>query len=338
MPTASLQTALAGTGRFPLLVEPGNALSLHQCAQQHEAQISQLLLEHGALLFRGFGVREVEFGEFVNSLARERLSYTYRSTPRREVAQQVFTATEYPAHQHIPFHCENAYQSDWPMMLAFCCIQPAASGGETPLADVVRVTRRLPVQLVDEFRSRRVRYSRFYRPGTDLPWQDVFQTADPAVVAEFCAAHGIELTWAGADELSTSQVCQATATHPQLGVELWFNQAHLFHPSALGEEMAAMMLDLFGPDRLPRDARFGDGGPIDTRMLEIVREAFQNESVTFQWQSGDVLLVDNMQVAHGRTPFSGKRRVLVAMSDSYSSLERRVRDVSRVRRAEQTNE
>jgi alpha-ketoglutarate-dependent taurine dioxygenase len=334
VPTAALRTSLSGTGRFPLLVEPGGALSLQQHAQQHGEQISQLLLEHGALLFRGFGVREAEFGEFVNSLARERLSYNYRSTPRREVAQQVFTATEYPAHQHIPFHCENAYQRDWPMMLAFCCIQPAAGGGETPLADVIRATRRLPVQLVDEFRSRRVRYSRFYRPGTDLPWQDVFQTADPAVVAAFCAAHAIELTWAGADELSTSQVCQATATHPQLGVEVWFNQAHLFHPSALGAEMAAMMLDLFGPDRLPRDARFGDGGQIDTRMLEIVRDAFQSESVSFQWQAGDVLLVDNMQVAHGRGPFTGKRRVLVAMSDSYSGLERRLRDVARDRPAE----
>ena len=72
MPTASLQTALAGTGRFPLLVEPGDALSLHQCAQQHEAQISQLLLEHGALLFRGFGVREVEFGEFLEDIRLQR--------------------------------------------------------------------------------------------------------------------------------------------------------------------------------------------------------------------------------------------------------------------------
>jgi hypothetical protein len=119
---------------------------------------------------------------------------------------------------------------------------------------------------------------------------------------------------------------------------VWFNQAHLFHPSALGEEMAAMMLALFGPDRLPRDARFGDGGPIDTRMLEIVRDAFRSESVSFQWQSGDVLLVDNMQVAHGRAPFTGKRRVLVAMSNSYSSLERRLRDVAREPRAEHSGE
>ena len=32
------------------------------------------------------------------------------------------------------------------------------------------------------------------------------------------------------------------------------------------------------------------------------------------WRAGDVLLIDNMLTAHGRNPFSGKRSVVVGMS------------------------
>jgi ribulose-5-phosphate 4-epimerase/fuculose-1-phosphate aldolase len=35
----------------------------------------------------------------------------------------------------------------------------------------------------------------------------------------------------------------------------------------------------------------------------------------FPWESGDVLLLDNMRFAHSRKPFTGSRKVLVAMSD-----------------------
>jgi alpha-ketoglutarate-dependent taurine dioxygenase len=38
----------------------------------------------------------------------------------------------------------------------------------------------------------------------------------------------------------------------------------------------------------------------------------------FDWQQGDVLLQDNMSVAHAREPFSGERVVAVGMAEPYS--------------------
>ena len=47
------------------------------------------------------------------------LPYTYRSSPRTQVKGNVFTSTEYPADQRIPFHTEMSYTKTWPMKIGF---------------------------------------------------------------------------------------------------------------------------------------------------------------------------------------------------------------------------
>jgi alpha-ketoglutarate-dependent taurine dioxygenase len=131
--------------------------------------LRQDLLEHGALLFRGFPVDDVAaFDRVVRLLCGERMEYSFRSTPRTSLAPGIFTATEYPPQQEIPLHSENAYQRDWPLKVAFCCLTPPASGGETPIADLRRVTLALGTALVDTFESRRVRYAKHRRGGALL--------------------------------------------------------------------------------------------------------------------------------------------------------------------------
>ena len=40
-------------------------------------------------------------------------------------------------------------------------------------------------------------------------------------------------------------------------------------------------------------------------------------AVRFDWQRGDVVMLDNMLAAHARDPFEGERRIVVAMGDIY---------------------
>ena len=66
---------------------------------------------------------------------------------------------------------------------------------------------------------------------------------------------------------------------------------------------------------LPRNAFYGDGLPIESSALDEIREAYRQSAVSFAWQSGDILLVDNMLMAHARAPFVGPRKIVVAMTD-----------------------
>lgn len=314
------QPLLPGS-RLPRLVTPNDGRDLLALAQDEREIIRTRLRDCGALLFRGFEVPDAKsFGAVIEAIGSQRLAYVYRSTPRDAVEDRVYTATVYPPPLEIPLHCENAYQRDWPMVLGFYCAEPPGEGGETPLADVRGVTGRIGPALLQRFGERGVRYVRNYGHGVDLPWPTVFQTQERSEVEAFCHDHDIAFEWRGGDKLWTAQVCQGTARHPVLGETVWFNQAHLFHVSSLGAQMADTMVKMFGMDGLPRHATYGDGEALEPEVLETTRAAFSQESLRFPWAKHDVLVLDNMQVAHGRRPYKGPRRVLAALAEPFSSV------------------
>lgn len=309
---------LCGERGGPLLVEGQGPLT--QAVVPELGEFKARLGEHGAILFRGFAVRDADdFDAFVSQWSADHLKYMYRSTPRSEVTRHVVTSTSYPASLEIPLHNENSYHRTWPRTVAFCCIEAAAQGGETPIAPMDAVTRRIGPQLTEKFQRKQVEYVRHYHEGIDLPWQSVFQTDSRDEVREYCDQNGIACEWLGGSLLRTSGIAQGVATHPRSGETVFFNQAHLFHVSSLGAGHAQALTELYGADRLPRHARYGDGSEIPEEDLGAVRSAFAESTIAFPWRNGDVLILDNMAYAHGRRPFKGGRKVLAALMDAHES-------------------
>ena len=98
---------------------------------------------------------------------------------------------------------------------------------------------------------------------------------------------------------------------------MWFNQAHLFHVSALEPAVREALVDAVGEENLPRNVYYGDGSVIDDATLAHVRLILERHKVVFPWRSGDVLMLDNMLAAHARSPFRGQRKIVVAMAEGH---------------------
>lgn len=308
---------------LPILFEatPGEALPLGEALPEMRLSVDKHLRTCGGVVFRGFSLDGADaFRAFAASFGHPLLTYEFGSTPRSQVTSGVYTSTEYPPHQHIPLHNEQAYTRDWPMKIWFYCMQAAPEGGETPIADSRAIHEAMPAAIREAFAQKGVMYVRNYGNGLDVPWQQVFGTDDRAQVEAYCARHGITCAWKEDGELRTRQVCQGTARHPVTGEWVWFNQAHLFHVSNLEPEVRESLLDIVEDEEdLPRNVLYGDGSPIDDATLATVRDVLERHKVSFPWASGDVVMLDNMLTAHARAPFKGPRKVIVAMAEAHGS-------------------
>jgi len=320
-PTELVKVELLQPGQpLPLVLQPTvDGVNLVTWAANNREWLETQLLQHGGILFRNFQVGIAEFEQLIQAISGDLLEYSYRSTPRTQVSGNIYTSTEYPAAQFIPLHNEMAYSRNWPMKIWFFCVQAAKQGGATPIADSRKVFDRIDPKIKQRFQQQQVMYVRNYGGNIDLPWQTVFQTADKSEVEKYCRQVGIEFAWGSDDRLRTRQVCQAIATHPKTGETVWFNQAHLFHISSLPPDVQQSLLTAFSEEDLPRNTYYGDGSPIENAVLDAIREIYQQESITFPWQDGDLLMLDNMLAAHGRKPFVGPRKVVVGMAEPFSN-------------------
>ena len=312
--------ALPGvSGDLPLLVQARHeGIDLQDALADLRVLSTERLEKCGGLLLRGFHVGGAErFREFAAGFGHPLLNYEFGSTPRSNVTSGVYTSTEYPAHQHIPLHNEQAYTREWPMRIWFYCVQAALVGGETPVADSREVYRRVPQAIRERFTERGLMYVRNFGNGLDVAWEQVFNTDNQQEVEAYCRLHSIECEWKDDGELRTRQLCQAVARHPRTAEWVWFNQAHLFHISNLPQEVRENLLEVVDEEDLPRNVYYGDGSPIEDSLLDEVRGVLEETKVVFPWYSGDVLMLDNMLAAHARSPFSGPRKVVVAMAEGH---------------------
>jgi alpha-ketoglutarate-dependent taurine dioxygenase len=139
-----------GSG-FPHCIHADSALAGRGAAEagawfaQTMPRLEPVLLRAGALLFRGFPLREAEdFRRAVAAMAPQLRGYAGGTSPRSQVAEGIYTSTEYPKQLEIPLHNEMSYSARWPQRLYFFCATAPQTGGETPLADSRRILQAMP--------------------------------------------------------------------------------------------------------------------------------------------------------------------------------------------------
>lgn len=304
-------------GQFlPLVIRPENeGVDILELASGQRDLLRERLLLHGGLLFRDFPNVSIEtFRQVILALSGRPLEYQERSSPRHEVSDSIYTSTDYRADHSIFLHNEQSYNITWPLHIYFHCVVAAPAGGATPLADCRKVYRRLSRSTREKLEAGGYCYARHFGESLGLPWTEAFQTDQVSEVEEYCRANDIDFRWGENNTLSTRQIRPVVRTHPQTGEAIWFNHLTFFNISALGQEVAETLM-AFGRDQLPNNTYYADGSDLEPAVYEELRSAYLAEQVSFPWRAGDILMLDNMLVAHAREPYTPPREVVVGMAE-----------------------
>ena len=291
-----------------------NGIGLSDYLHQHAETVKDWQLQHGGVLFRGFPVTGAEdFDACAHALQAQPFDYVGGNSPRSRVSKNVYTSTEYPASEVISLHNEMSYLPAWPRRLLFHSVLPATSGGQTSLAHSADVLRAMPQDIVERFRQKKIRYLRNFPSGLKIgkSWQSTYQTEERTEAEDIVTQQGSTCTWLPDGSLQVQTCCAATATHPVTGQEVWFNQAEQWHPSALQPELRALFE---GKSLLAHDCQYGDGDPLEEDVLATIRKVINANKLLFDWKKGDVLVVDNLLMMHGRESFKGARKTLAFLS------------------------
>lgn len=286
--------------------------------QDRKEEINEKLQQAGAILFRGVGVEGIDdFSQFSRVVFGQSLDYKDGTTPRTKLAEHVYTSTEYDPSQEILPHNELSYSNVYPGKLLFCCTTVAPEGGETPLGDSRQILRNMPEEIVEEFRSKELMYIRNLHGGGGLgqSWQQSFETDDREIVEAFCDQNEVAYTWKASGHLHLVQHRPGIIRHPHTNEEVWFNQVDQFHPSHIDAKLLKTLMMIHKNDvrSLPMFVCYGDGTEIADETIAQIRKCIDGQMKANPWVAGDIVLVDNLLVCHGRRPYKGDRKVLVSM-------------------------
>ena len=318
--------------QLPAVVTATAGESLHALLQDSQDALTAMRQKYGAILFRGFEVstpedfRAAVAMTFDNSLK----DYIGGVSPRGQVIAGVYESTRFPSHIRIPQHSEMAYLPDPPRDLAFFCEVEPQDGGETPLADSRVIYDLMPRDTRDRLEQAGVAYHRYLNgrrmslnhrnrhriAKLNTSWMAAFSTQDPEVVEKACAETGSSVTWDREEGAKIRNTLPAFRPHPDTGQMLWFNQIATFVSSPRSTGFLRWLFYQIGfpdPTLRPFHATFGDGRRITLKQLNEIHDAIEAATVRFRWQRGDLLFVDNFLITHGRMPYRGERRILVAI-------------------------
>jgi alpha-ketoglutarate-dependent taurine dioxygenase len=303
---------------FPLvygLAAPQASLSdVVSWLRRASGPLIETLSLHGAILFRGFPVADADdFDAVVRAFGLQ--SFTYEESLSNAVrinrTELVFTANEAPPDVSIFLHHEMAQTPLFPSRLFFCCEKAPDVAGETPIcrSDVLltRLEERDP-SFIEACSRLGVRYSNVMpseddaKSGQGRSWRSTLGAPDEERAEAKLTGLGYRHEWLGDGSLRATTPALPAVRSLLDGRRVFFNQ------------LIAAFRGWKDARNDPRNAIcFGDDSAIPIGSMQTAIELADELSFDIAWQTGDVALVDNFLVMHGRRPFEGERRVLASL-------------------------
>lgn len=286
---------------FGTIVEASGPVEL---ADLDRDEMIQLFKKSGLLYFRGFHASVEQFDEFTSRFSTDFMSLVGGGYKRRvinEDGDKSIQSVNYDVgleHQGLfplPLHGEQYYLEHRPVMLWFYCVCPAAEDGETTVCDGYQLYAGLSDEVRNLFEKQRIKYIRVYYPAD---WQKRFQTDSLDVVEQFCRDNDMELQIDRAQGIVyTETLYPASTTCPYTGRPVFINSML----PVLWQE---------GNGKVTSLVRLEDGSKIPDAVVKEITEVAARWTRNIPWQKGDLALVDNRRVMHGRNSFKDNAREL----------------------------
>lgn len=304
---------------FPYIVSPAAESDFSDanktCAwiKNNIDYIQSCLLQYGAILFRDFPIKNPEnFDQFVKAFGYDALPYVGGAAPRTLVVGNVFTSNEAPPEMLIPFHHEMAQVPTYPSVLFFYCNISPPEGGQTPLVIsnlVYEQMLKLNESFVNKLKEVGVKYTRVLPNGDDPTspigrgWQSTYGTTNKEEAEKKALELVGQIEWLPDGCLKTvTDVLPAVRENMRTGKMTWFNS------------IIAVYRGWHDCRNSPETSiTFGDGSPMDPVVMATLENVLSELAIDFMWKEGDVVMVDNRQVLHGRRSFVPPRKILAAL-------------------------
>jgi len=262
------------------------------------AAVKTHLLQDGWAMLRGFDVDMAVFSDLTAQLCN-----TITFDPAREYSEkntQMVDAGLGP----IGMHIENGNTPVCPDIVTFFCIRAAFEGSQTTICDGRAVFDRL-----DE--TQKARWSQKMTVKRRLPeelWKRYLANEHPAISRP--------------EEVRHEHILQFKAAIPDQDFTLnddgsldYELKVSPVRPSAVsnGQGFANAIL---GPSHNyePPVYTLEDGSDVSTDEIEALRAIAETCTVEINWQDGDIAVIDNTRVMHGRRAIKDQdRRLFIGM-------------------------
>lgn len=278
-------------------------------------EVINLFKQHGALVFRNFGVGEDGFLQFTSSYCKNFSSYqggAFRLGPldRQRVGthETLLTVTGPTKCYPIPLHGEMYYARKRPSLLWFFCENPPAQDGETMVCDGTAIYRNMSDGLKAFFAQNPLKYLRHL---SQSQWREAFQTSEIDVVRTWCNENDATLV---ADEeggsIRIEYTSSATFKNPRLHEEVFINPLFIVYhfEQAVKSGLAARAIGSFLGNDCPIIVRLEDGSEVPEMLVKEVEQTAEELAANVSWERGDILMIDNTRVLHGRREYLGSDR------------------------------
>ncbi|EFJ05748.1 hypothetical protein SELMODRAFT_449058 [Selaginella moellendorffii] len=263
---------------FPQVLVPGSdhpsLEALAAAIRKNKPGLESLLDSSGAILFRGFPVKNAEdFATVVEAFGYKSMGYEAGAAARTYI---------------LP---------DYPDVVMFFCEIAPPEGGETGIVQGRTVYDAMAREYPEFVRNLEEKGLVYYNFLAEDEWKEKFGTDDRSQAELKASKLSKKLQWLDDGRVKVYHGPRPAIKQLKENSKTWFNNIGSSDPTI--------------PNL--RHLEYGDGTPLPLDALKASLAFMNDHQVPHKWKPGDVMVVNNHAVLHSRHPSKPPRRLLVSM-------------------------